>query len=136
MKIFIICSKNFYDKIPKIKESLEKNNHKILLPNCFDAPETESKYRKMGEVEHSKWKSKMFKQSDENILNCDAVLVLNFKKNNQSNYIGGATFLEMYDAFRANKKIFLWNSIPEGILKDEIIGFNPVQINRDLNKIK
>ena len=44
-------------------------------------------------------------------------------------------FLEMYDAFRSNKKIFLYNDAPDGILKDGIMGFDPIIINEDLNKI-
>ncbi|MDD4804474.1 MAG: hypothetical protein PHN69_04800 [Candidatus Pacebacteria bacterium] len=136
MKIFIVCSKRFYDKIPKIKDILEKNSHEVTLPNCFEDPETESRYRNLGEKEHSIWKSKMLNESVSKIENQDAVLVLNFDKGEYKNYIGGATFLEMYDAFRFNKKIFLYNEIPEGILKDEIIGFNPIIINGDLNKIQ
>jgi len=70
----------------------------------------------------------------------DAVLVLNFDKieNNKvlKNYIGGATFLEIYDAFRLNKKIYLYNDIPKGILYDEIQGFGPIIINKDIEKIK
>jgi hypothetical protein len=89
----------------------------------------------MGNVDHSKWKAGMLKHSTEIIDNNDAVLVLNFEKNGVSNYIGGATFLEMHDAFRLNKKMFLYNDIPEGILRDEIIGFNPDIINGDLSKI-
>lgn len=77
----------------------------------------------------------MLKHSTKVIENNDAVLVLNLKKDGVENYIGGATFLEMYDAFRLNKKIFLWNDIPEGTLRDEIIGFNPVVINSDLSKV-
>ena len=33
MKIFIICSKAFYEKIPPIKSALEKVGHIISLPN-------------------------------------------------------------------------------------------------------
>ena len=44
MKIFMICSKAFYNKIPSIKKELEKSGHIITLPNCYDAPETEAKY--------------------------------------------------------------------------------------------
>ncbi len=134
MKIFIICSKTFYKKIPSIKERLESNGHKITLPNCYDAPETESIYR--GTEEHASWKSKMIKHSERVIAENEAVLVLNYNKNGIDNYIGGATFLEMYDAFRLGKKIYMINDIPEGLLKDEIIGFNPVIINGDLNKIE
>ena len=135
MKIFIICSKRFYDQIPNIKGYLESKGHQVSLPNCFDDPATEARYREMGFLEHSKWKSDMIKQSEDIINNHDAVLVLNFKKDEISNYIGGATFLEMYDAFRLDKKIFLYNDIPDGILMDEIIGFSPIVINADLNKI-
>ncbi len=133
MKIFIICSKAFYDKIPPIKNALEKMGHIISLPNCYDCPETESKYR--GTDEHTKWKAGMIKHSEEVISGVDAVLVLNYAKNGIQNYIGGATFLEMYDAFRLEKTIYMINDIPDGLLKDEIIGFNPIIINGDLNKL-
>lgn len=78
----------------------------------------------------------MIKHSEEVIKEMDAVLVLNYTKNGIQNYIGGATFLEMYDAFRLDKKIFMMNDIPDLLLKDEIIGFNPVVINGDLSKIQ
>lgn len=134
MKIFIICSKAFYGRIPEIKEKLESKGHIITLPNCYDAPETENSYR--GTEEHSKWKSEMIKHSEAVISNVDSVLVLNYDKNNVSNYIGGATFLEMYDAFRLNKRIYMVNEIPEGILKDEVIGFCPVILNGNLDLIR
>jgi len=77
----------------------------------------------------------MLKRSSEIIEKNDAVLVLNFEKNGLQNYIGGATFLEMYDAFRMAKKIYLFNEIPEGIMKDEINGFSPTVIRTNLGKI-
>ena len=77
----------------------------------------------------------MLKHIVQVIASIDAVLVLNYTKNNIDNYIGGATFLEMYDAFRLGKTIYMINDIPNGLLKDEIIGFNPIIINGDLDKI-
>lgn len=133
MKIFIICSKAFYERIPYYKEKLEAKGHEITLPNCYEAPETEAKYR--GTSEHAKWKASMLKHSEDVIKNMDAVLVLNFDKNGQKNYIGGATFLEIYDAFRLGKKIYFINDLPDGMLKDELIGFDGLVINGDLDKI-
>ena len=82
----------------------------------------------------------MFRKSEETISNMDAVLVLNYDKEKNGkvykNYIGGATFLEMYDAFRFGKKIFLMNDIPEGMLFDEIEGFGPVVLNENLDLLK
>jgi hypothetical protein len=134
-KILIICSKRFYNEIPKIKEELDKR-FEVHLPNCYDAPDTEQKMWDLGTKEHASFKAKMFKQSEELISKMDAVLVLNFDKGDQKNYIGGATFLEMYDAFRLNKKIFLYNAIPKGMLYDEIEGFNPIIISGNLEEIK
>ncbi|MDF2865425.1 MAG: hypothetical protein K0R72_234 [Clostridia bacterium] len=133
MKIFVICSKVFYDKIPTLKEKLENKGHEITLPNCYDCPETENSYR--GTDKHAQWKSEMIKHSEEVIFSVDGVLVLNYDKNGFENYVGGATFLEMYDAFRLGKKIYMINDIPEGILKDEIIGFNPIILNGNLDII-
>lgn len=139
MKIMLICSKQFYNKIEEIKTSLEKQGHKIYLPNCYDNPSAEEKMRQLGQKEHQEFKAKMYRQSEELIKGLDAVLVLNFDKEKQGqiykNYIGGATFLEMYDAFRFNKKIYLYNDIPDGMLYDEIEGFSPIIINGDLTKI-
>ena len=52
------------------------------------------------------------------------------------NYIGGATFLEMYDAFRLGKIIYLMNDIPKGMLFDEIEGFNPIVLNGNIDLVK
>ncbi|MBQ3048119.1 MAG: hypothetical protein IJD48_03800 [Clostridia bacterium] len=136
MKVFLICSKAFYNKVLDFKKQLENMGHEIFLPNCFDAPETESLYREKGAEEHAKFKARMYKQSEETISKMDAVLVLNFDKNGQKNYIGGATFLEVYDAFRLNKKIYFINPLPEGILHDELVGFSPIVLNGDLSKVR
>ena len=140
MKILIICSKKFYSKIEEVKKILEEKNIEVFLPNCYDDPTTEQRMWDLGKEEHQKFKAKMYKQSEDTISNMDAVLVLNLDKEKDGeiikNYIGGATFLEMYDAFRLGKKIYLYNDIPNGMLFDEIDGFGPIIINGDLSLIK
>lgn len=136
MKIFIICSKAFYDKIKPIKEYLENNGWEVFVPHTYLNPSKESETWQGGEESHSEFKARMFRLSEERIKSMDAVLVLNYEKNGIKNYIGGSTFLEMYEAFRNNKKIYMMNPIPEGLLFDEIDGFSPVIINSDLELIK
>lgn len=140
IKILIICSKKFYSKIEEVKKIIEEKNIEVFLPNCYDDPTTEQRMWDLGKEEHQKFKAKMYKQSEDTISNMDAVLVLNLDKEKDgeiiNNYIGGATFLEMYDAFRLGKKIYLYNDIPKGMLFDEIEGFGPIIINGDLNLIK
>ena len=136
MKIFIICSKRFFNRIPEIQNELEKLGHELTFPNTYPNFDIEDKYRLLGEEERSNWKLTMFEKSLKSVELNDAVLVLNFDKDDYKNYVGGATFLEMYDAFKLNKKIFMYNPIPEGILSDEIGGFCPIVINGDLSEIK
>ena len=140
MRVFVICSKKFYSKIDEVKKYLEKKNIEVILPNCYDDPTAEQKAWNLGIEEHKKFKSAMYKQSEDIISSADAVLVLNFDKEKNGevlkNYIGGATFLEMYDAFRLDKKIYLYNDIPTGMLFDEIQGFGPIIINGGLELIK
>jgi hypothetical protein len=135
MKILIICSKSFYKQINPIKQELEKKGHFVELPNEYDTPESEDEQWKKGEIEHADFKAKMYEMSKRRVQQVDAVLALNFDKNGIKNYIGGCTFLELYEAFMNNKKIYLYNEIPNGMLYDEIHGFKPVIINRDINKI-
>jgi len=69
------------------------------------------------------------------IINSDAILVLNFDKNGIKNYIGGNTLMELGFAHVHNKKIFLLNPIPEMIYTDEIKAVQPIVINNNLNLI-
>ena len=135
MKLFIICSKAFYKDIAPIKEKLEAKGHIVELPNSYYEPDAENKSWELGQDKHAEFKAKMFKMSAERMATMDAVLTLNFDKNGKKNYIGGATFIEIYEAFIQGKKIYLYNDIPEGMLYDEISGFSPIVIHGDLDLI-
>ena len=136
MKVFIICSKAFYKDIEPIKEKLEKMGHEVELPNSYYEADAEKKSWEAGEKAHAEFKSRMLKLSAKRMKDVDAVLTLNFDKNGKKNYIGGATFIEIYEAFMNDKKIYLYNDIPEGMLYDEISGFSPIVINGDIDLVK
>lgn len=136
MKLFIACSKHFYDRIPEIQKELESYGHIVSMPNSYDAPLMEEEMKIKGLEAHVQWKAEMLRRDKQNIAPNDGILVLNFQKNGQPNYIGGATFLEIYKAWEMNKKLFLFNPIPDNILRDELIGMNPLVLNGDLTKIK
>jgi len=136
MKIFVICSKYFYDQIKPIATELEKAEHICQMPNSYEDPFKENELKKLSAGEHQKWKETMLHAHHENVNKNDAVLVLNFEKNNQPNYIGGGTFLEVAKAFELRKKIFFYNPLPECIFTDELKGMNPTIINGDLTLIK
>ena len=135
MKIFICASKHNYSHIPDIKTKLEEKWYTITLPNSYDKPFLEFEIRDKGPEEHIKWKAEMLRLQKKKVWENDIILVLNFDKNWMKNYIWWATFLEVYEAFDQWKKIFFYNSIPEGIFYDELIWINPVVINWNLDKI-
>ena len=136
MKIFIISSTSFYNKIPPIKEYLENMGHEIILPNTYDCPNREKEAWEKGHKAHVELERELFKMSEDRIKKVDAVLCVNYKKHDIENYIGGATFIEIYEAFRNNKKIYLYHDVPKGMLYDEIAGFDPIILNEDLSLIK
>jgi len=106
MKIFIVCSKHFYGRVLPVKKELESLGHAVTLPNSFDEPLKEEDMKHAGAEEHRIWKSEMLRLQKEKVAANDALLALNFEKNGTPNYIGGATFLEIYQAFDQGKKYF------------------------------
>ena len=136
MKIFLTASKTAYPKVKAIMRQLQAANHSVTPPNGYDNPEQESKIQNLSSDDYSAWKAEMIRKDGRIVAENDAVLVLNFEKYGQQNYIGGATFLEMFKAFDLGKKIYLYNPIPEGMLTDEIIGLQPIVLNGELSLIQ
>ena len=140
MKVLIICSTSFYDKIDAIMQKLQSNGHTVITPNCYDNPVTSEDNQKKSDEEYYAFFKEMYIESREKISNIDAVLVLNYTKikngKELDNYIGASTFLEMYEAFMQNKKIFLMNELPDNMLYDDLKGMNPTIINGNVDLIK
>jgi len=135
MKIFICASKHNYGYVANIKTELETLGHIVTVPNSYDEPMKEEEVKRLGTQEHARWKGNMIRLQKEKVDSNDCILVLNFEKNGQPNYIGGATFLEIFRAFDTGKKVYLYNPIPESNFKDELIGMGVEVIGGDLSKI-
>jgi len=135
MNIFITASKQFYPIVAEVKEKLEIMGHTTTPPNGYDHPEAEDQTKNLSQKEYQEWKGNMIRTDGKIVATHDAILVLNFEKNGIQNYIGGATFLEIFKAFELEKKIYLYNPIPEGMLNDELIGMNPQIIYGDLTLV-
>jgi len=135
MNIFLCCSKHFYHKLPPYIQELEHLGHTITVPNSYEHPFKEEEMKLQGKEGHIIWKSNMLRQQALKVQANDAVLVFNFEKNGQPNYIGGATFLEIFKAFELGKKIYLFNPIPDNIFKDELTAINPVVLYGELSHI-
>ena len=147
MKITICGSIAFYDEMNKICKELEAIGHQVSLPPFEIENENGEmisvkeyyKIRKT-EVDDSSWvwdkKGEAMRLHNNKVAEGEAILVLNYDKNNISNYIGANTLLELGLAFYLNKKLFILNPIPDISYKEEILGMKPVVINGDLKMIR
>jgi hypothetical protein len=74
-----------------------------------------------------------------NILESDAILIVNNTKREIENYIGGNVLIEMGQAFVNNKKIFFLNGMPTDekiTYLDEIVALQPICLEGNLENIK
>lgn len=152
-KIWIVCSKHFYKYIPKIKIQLELMGYEVILPNFYYTPMIEEKIKhEKSKEDHIEFCKKSFLESQKKAKECDAILVLNLDRIKDillypydeltvpkifPNYIGGATLLEIYDAYLNNKDIFLYTDIPKentlsGMACDELEGMGVKSLHRNL----
>lgn len=147
MKITICGSIAFYDEMCDIQKKLKNLGHEVKLPP-FEIKDESGKMipvkeyysRRKSELNDDSWiwnrKGEAIKDHFDKVSWSDAVIVLNYDKNNIYNYVGANTLLEMGLALYLNKKIFLLNDIPEIDYKEEILGMKPTIINGDLSLIK
>lgn len=146
MKITLCGSIAFLDEMQAVKEQLEKLGHEVKLPPSEGTNEK-------GEVISQKelytirrtaqagdgwvWDRKEAAMRDhfDKVAWSNAILVLNYPKNNVPGYVGGNTLLEMGLAFHLGKKIFLLNPVPDISYQEEIFGMRPIVLNGDLGLI-
>jgi len=135
MIVALICSVVFYDQVENIANELRTNGHEVIYPGVYNEMSIAETARRHGGNALVKFKQQMYELSEKNIKKSDAVLAINLDKDGRKNYIGGSTFLELYEAYRNHKKIYLWNDIPDSNLRDEIEGFEPIVVRGDVSKI-
>ena len=143
MKISICASIQFTPQIKEISEQLESNGHEVVIPDGAERilrgelTLEEFIYKSnQGEGSEAKIKHDVIRGYFHKIEQCDAILVLNFAKKDIENYIGGNTFLEMGFAHVLNKKIFVYNPLPDMHYKDELLTFQPIVIDGNLSNLK
>jgi len=137
MKIAFCSSMAFAKEMIEAKKQLENLGHSITLPhNTEKYASGEWGQEAKSESVANKKKYDLIKNYFEVIKNSDAILIINYKKNNIPNYIGGNSLIEIAFAHVLGKKIFLLNPIPEISYSDEIKAMSPVILNGKLEEIK
>lgn len=137
MKIGIIGSMQFTDKMLYVKEQLQELGHDAFVTDLHEAM--------IGKTDDEIEKIKLYQKNNMDAIrefwnmmqDADAVLVLNYDKNGIKNYVGGNTLMEIGFAHVLNQKVFMLNPIPEmPYCQSEIEAVKPIILNGDLSKIK
>ncbi|MFC1789819.1 hypothetical protein ACFLYY_02505 [Patescibacteria group bacterium] len=137
MKILICGSMTCSKKMIETEKGLLELKHKVVLPShTKEYAELDSFEKMHSESAKNKIKEDLIRDYYNKIKDSDAILVVNEKRNEIDNYIGGNSFLEMGFAHVLNKKIFLLNEIPKVSYKDEIEVMRPVVLNGDLGRVE
>jgi len=144
MKIVICSSIDFTYEVKEIADKLEKAGYQVEIPLTsqkilrgeLTLEEFKKEKEQNGDGFVRKIKDDVIRRYFEIIKNSDAVLIVNCRKEEIDNYIGGNTFLEMGFAHVLRKKIYLLNPIPESSYRDELVAMQPVVLEGDLEKMK
>jgi len=124
MKIRICGSMKFYNEYERLKKELESRGHKVIIPLPDEA------YSKEEDI-----KRKAMEVFNTDLKQSDSILIMNLDKDNKINHIGVNSLMEIGMAFILNKKIFLYNKIPE-FCREELEAIKVTELNGELNKIK
>ena len=137
MKIGIIGSMQFTDKMLEVKAKLQELGHDAFVTDLHKAMvgKTDSEIEKI--KLHQKYNMDAIREFWNMMQGADAVLVLNYDKNGIKNYVGGNTLMEIGFAHVLNQKIFMINPIPEmPYCQTEIEAVKPIILNGDFSKIE
>ncbi len=140
MKITICGSLKFIKEMDAVKNALEKEGHAVLLPLSAETGQSKEWWNQLKFENINKFaslKGERMKGHFDKIKSSDAILVLNYDKNNKKNYIGPNTLIEMGVAFDNNKKIFILNELTRDDLNyEELISMSPICLNGNLKNIQ
>ncbi len=141
MKIYVLGSNSFMHKMVETTDKLlELGVDAFIHPDYRQLVKGERKEQikqwEAGEKARVKIENDYFRQHYAHILESDGILVINERKNDIDNYIGGNVLIEMGQSYVNDKKIFLLNNIPDNLsYSDEIKALQPICLNGDLSKI-
>lgn len=140
MKIMICGSMSFAKEMIEAQKKLEKLGHSVLIP--VDSNEIANKEHNHDDLEadykHCVEKN-ILERCHKLIEQSDAILVLNYEKNNIKGYIGACTLMDIAITKYLKKKLFLLYPPPhhnEQRWAHEIRILQPTILNGNLKNLK
>ena len=141
MKIYVLGSSHFMKEMVAAKNELCELGHEGRIHPHYEAfvrgemQDIIERWRN-GEEATLKREFNYLHDHYKNILDSEAVLIVNLEKKGISNYIGGNVLMEMGQAYVNHKTIYFLNGMPVGLpYMDEIESMEPICLLGDLRKI-
>lgn len=136
MKIAICGSMTFSPEMVRVGEELRELGHEITLPDFTEHYATlDSRDDMHVESAQNKVDHDLIRGYFKVIAEHDAILVLNPTKRGIENYVGGNTLIEMAFAHVLNKRIFMYNPVPDMQYRDEMEAMEPKVLHGDLTQL-
>lgn len=146
MKLALCGSIAFYEKMKLVQKELQDLGHDVVVPpsahqkangEMVDQQEFYTTRHTAGANEAWVWdvKNRAMLGYFQKVAWSDAIVVLNYDKNNISGYVGANTLMEMGLALYLHKPIYLLKSVPQMSYTEEILGMKPTVVSEDLTKI-
>jgi len=130
----------FADKMAEVRKELESDGHVVFVPcdieKHLENPELVDNFAE--NLPHM-IENDVIRDHFNLIEKSDAILVLNYPKNDCDGYIGASTLIEMGVAYYLRKRIFILHELPssdEARWAHEASAMQPVVLAGDLGKIK
>jgi len=134
MNITICASKSFDRQAEEVAAELRQRGHVVQGPRNLELwPEHGS--AESGEAREFTREYDIMRRHFARLKASDALLVLNYEKDDMPGYIGGGVLMEMGFAHVLHEPIYLINPIPNLPYRDEIELMQPVVIGGDFAKI-
>jgi len=128
---------HFSEKMLEVAEKLRELGHTPILSNFVNSFPGKNDEEKEKTKLSQKFEEDAMKRDWQTMSGADALLVINLERHNIPNYIGGNTLFELAAGYFDNKKIFLYNPIPEiSFYKSELTAVKPIILIGDLALIK
>ena len=136
MKIGIIGSMHFSEKMLDVAKELKLRGHQPILSNFVESFIGKDDKDKESIKLRQKFEEDAMKIDWASMKEADALLVINLERHGIPNYIGGNTLFELAAGYFSGKKIFFYNQIPNmPYCKSELEAVKPVILDGDLAKI-
>lgn len=141
MKIVLCASFNFFEHVVQLEHELRVLGHTPCIPESAKGLKASGNFAVDPFLDASgrmdtKEKTIAIRKHFDEIAQTDAILVVNYEKHGQPNYIGPSVLMEMGVAFALHKPIYILNDMPSGSpFTDEIRGLEPIVLEGNLQAI-